>query len=101
MTNIDKLLGGKNIKFYVHDDHFGGAVALAYEDDGDGWLEVEVWVFNDLPYYWWVEVNNTSDEIKNHDDLLEELKKEKYETEGTSETIDRSMEDDFRKSFAN
>lgn len=101
MANIDKLLGGKNIKFYEHDEHFGGAVALAYEDNGGGRLEVEVWVFNDLPYYWQVEVNNTLSAIKNHDDLLEELKKPEYETEGCSETIDGSMEDDFRKSFAN
>jgi hypothetical protein len=75
-----------NVKVYEYDNHFQGKVILSYIEE-NGLLNVNVWVFNDIPFYWDVQVDNRTGFIKNHDELLAELKKEKYVNEGYSETI--------------
>lgn len=83
----------KNVKEYEWDEYFQARVLLSYVVNNSGHvLEVELWQFHDKENdyrnsLWTVQVDNKDGRIKNHDDLLAELKKEYYYTEGCSVTL--------------
>lgn len=76
----------ENATAYEYDEYFQGKVIIASHPTDWGY-SCELWVYNEVPFYWGVDVSDKEGKIKNNDDLLEELKKIEYVYEGASITI--------------
>ncbi|MGG6449277.1 hypothetical protein [Pseudobacillus badius] len=84
----------ENVRLFKDDPHFLGDIVISYTGIGSNeTLDVKCWVFGETPYYWNLSI--CSEGINNHDDVLQEIKDEKYEYCGYSITLDNCIQINF------